>query len=144
MRVGGEHMPGWSETFSDTEMEALIQYVIKVAGHAKRSGDGKRAAVLTPIDNGAEPPKDRIAYGRALFKQICAGCHTLADAGATGKRYDLDYNYAGISVRERRMRAHAGLRGGPPFMPNWERSLTREQVDVLTDYVFEVTGRRSS
>src|ERR1044072_3519805 len=33
-------------------------------------------------------PRDRWTYARARFREMCAGCHTLADAGATGPRFN--------------------------------------------------------
>lgn len=143
IRLGGDGMPAFNYTFNDTELKALTQYVVAVAGRSKRSGDGSRATILTPMDDPQNPPNDPIAYGRALFKQICAGCHTLADAGAHGKRYDLDYNYGPISEHEKRIRVHRGVRGFPPFMPNWERFLPGEWIEALERYIVARAGRPS-
>ena len=144
LRTGqGGSMPGWKDVLSSTELQALARYLVRVADQTKHSGDGRLAKTLTPMRDPLHPPKDRMAYGRALFKQICAGCHTLADAGAHGSRYDLDYNYSTISEHEKRIRAHRGLRGFPPFMPNWEHWLPKEQIEVLTDYVATVAGKAS-
>jgi len=140
----GERMPAWRETFrGDTEIEALTRYVTAVAGKSTSSGDGRQATTLTPIAHPESPPEDPIDYGRVLFQEMCAGCHTLADAGAHEPGYDLDYNYATISAHERQIRAHRGVRGFPPFMPNWELWLPQDQLVILERYVQTVARKDS-
>jgi mono/diheme cytochrome c family protein len=88
---------------------------------------------------------DRFTYARSLFREICGGCHTLADAGTVGPRSDLD-----TSVLERTNRSERAFvvrvameedpsRGG--VMPRWRGVLTKRDYAALSRYVVEVTGK---
>lgn len=76
---------------------------------------------------------DRWAYARERFREACAGCHTLADAGATGPRFNLDHD--GHLTKDR---ARAAIEHGEPGMPVWKDVLSRREFEELVDYVTTV------
>jgi Cytochrome C oxidase, cbb3-type, subunit III len=80
--------------------------------------------------------RERWTYARERFREQCAGCHTLADAGARGLRYNLDHDGA-ISAD----RARYAIEHGEPGMPPWGSTLTRREMAELVAYVSHV-GRR--
>ena len=77
--------------------------------------------------------RDRWAYARERFREQCAGCHTLADAGATGKRFNLDRD--GPFDKDR---ARFAIEHGEPGMPAWRDTLTRREFIELVNYVATV------
>lgn len=89
------------------------------------------AASSTTERTGIDDP----AAGKVVFTQNCSGCHTLADAGATGavgpNLDDLkpDYSIVGSQV------AYGG--GG---MPSFEGKLTSQQIGDVAAYVSSVAG----
>lgn len=84
----------------------------------------------------ARTEQDKFTYARGLFREICAGCHTLADARANGRRYNLD-RVVGLNVPE----IWAAVRHGAPGMPPWEGVLTRREIQALVLYLLEVTEK---
>lgn len=94
-------------------------------------------------DDGGPPPRtvvrvesvrrDRWTYARERFTEMCAGCHTLADAGARGRRFNLDH--AG-DIDE--ARARFAIAKGEPGMPAWEHVLSRRELEELVAYVSSV------
>jgi len=77
-------------------------------------------------------------YARSLFNEICAGCHTLADAGAHGKRFDLDND----PLLSRGLVWHA-IKFGEFGMPRWRGVLSEREVAALARYVDAVAKRRN-
>lgn len=77
--------------------------------------------------------RDRWAYARERFRETCAGCHTLADAGAHGPRFDLDRD--GTITKDR---ARFAIEHGEPGMPAWRDVLSRREFYELADYVSSV------
>jgi mono/diheme cytochrome c family protein len=88
---------------------------------------------------GSTEPGDEAIDGRAIFLQNCSGCHTLADAGTTGKvGPNLDeakpsYERALVMVRD-------GGGGGLGVMPRFEGTLTPAQIDAVARYVSVAAG----
>lgn len=131
-------------------MIRLVGPLVLVAALAGCGGDddGDSAAppvqVITqttapPAESGGSTTQDAPVDGRAIFLQNCSGCHTLADAGTTGKvGPNLDeakpsYERAMTMVRE-------GGGGGLGVMPKFEGTLTPEQIDAVARYVSEAAG----
>jgi mono/diheme cytochrome c family protein len=92
----------------------------------------RKDAVLTPVGQG------RFGYARGLFNELCAGCHTLADAGAHGHRFNLDVpNIEGAEVWN-------AVQNGEPGMPSWSGRLSSREISALAIYVMSVAQRRGS
>jgi mono/diheme cytochrome c family protein len=83
----------------------------------------------------------QVADGKAIFTSHCGGCHTLADAGATGVvGPNLDQSKPPKALVVERV-TNGGL-----VMPSFtDRSgghyLTDAQVQAVADYVSSATGR---
>ncbi|MBB4662772.1 c-type cytochrome [Conexibacter arvalis] len=73
--------------------------------------------------------------GKEIFTQSCAGCHTLADAGATGS--------VGPNLDETRL-DEAGIaamvRSGGGGMPSFGGTLQPEQIDEVAAYIAAAKG----
>ena len=105
-------------------------------------GCGEDRADTTPTQTTAavkleRVPRDRWSYARARFREMCAGCHTLADAGATGRRYNLD---AVPHLNEQLVRETI-LRGGPG-MPAFSTSIAYREYEQLAAYILDVAERQ--
>lgn len=75
------------------------------------------------------------AAGREIFVQSCAGCHTLADAGATGS--------VGPSLDDAKpdeAKVAAMVRGGGGGMPSFGGTLQPDQIDEVAAYVAAAAG----
>lgn len=102
----------------------------------------RRRPEAPPASTGAQAVKvtsvarDRWAYARARFHEMCSGCHTLADAGSHGLRHNLDL--AGEIQPEF---ARFAIHYGQPGMPPWRRALTEREMEELASYVLAVAKR---
>jgi mono/diheme cytochrome c family protein len=75
------------------------------------------------------------AQGKQLFTDNCAGCHTLADAGATGKNApNLDELMPSLE-QVRRQVTNGG--GG---MPAFRDKLSEEEIAAVAEYVSQAAG----
>jgi len=83
--------------------------------------------------------RDRWSYARARFREMCAGCHTLADARATGRRFNLDAN---PDVNDQFVRET--ILGGGPGMPPFASSISYREFEQLTSYILAVAGREEN
>jgi len=97
------------------------------------------ALLFAPVVAGSQVATSENDKGRQLFTEVakppCGLCHTLADAGATGK--------IGPSLDELKPdvdRVVRALKQGVGVMPAFEESLTEEQIAALARYVARVTG----
>ncbi|HEX7291310.1 MAG TPA: cytochrome c [Conexibacter sp.] len=80
--------------------------------------------------------QDRWTYARARFNEICAGCHTLADAGARGRRYNLDAaGHQGLEETHVRYT----ISSGEPGMPAFRDVLSEREFEELVAYVSTVS-----
>ncbi len=121
-------------------MLAAVLLAMALAATAGCGGDDKepastsvtasKEANLTPVGKG------RYGYARGLFNELCAGCHTLADAGAHGNRFDLDR----VPNLEAGLVWNAIL-NGEPGMPAWKGRLSDREVSALAVYVMNVARR---
>jgi mono/diheme cytochrome c family protein len=80
--------------------------------------------------------QDRWTYARARFNELCAGCHTLADAGARGRRFNLDHAGEG-EVSETHVRYT--ISEGEPGMPAWGDVLSPREYEELVAYIVAVS-----
>jgi hypothetical protein len=76
---------------------------------------------------------ERWHYARYRFREMCAGCHSLADAKARGQRYYLDYS-GGLSPS----RVRFVIENGEPGMPAWKGVISRREEEELVDYISTV------
>jgi mono/diheme cytochrome c family protein len=75
------------------------------------------------------------AAGKAVFTQSCAGCHTLADAGASGSvGPNLD------DLRPSQEKVAAMVRSGGGGMPSFGGTLEPEQIEAVAAYVAGAAG----
>ncbi len=79
---------------------------------------------------------DRWAYARARFGEMCGGCHTLADARTTGRRFNHDRD-----PNMNKDRVRGSIRNGEPGMPAFGDVLSRREFAELAAYVLAVARR---
>lgn len=112
---------------------ALLLMLGGCGGGGNGDGDGEpETARLAPHTRATEA---RLAYGRSLFRQLCAGCHTLADADANGQRYNLD------NVALTGPQVWGTMIQGGPGMPAW-RSLSKRELSALGLYLLDVARQQ--
>lgn len=80
-----------------------------------------------------------LGVGEKLFTQTalppCAVCHTLADAGATGKiGPNLDV------LQPDSDSVYAAVKGGLGVMPAYKDALSEQQLQAIAAYVAEASG----
>jgi len=94
---------------------------------------GAAAAPAPPVSS---PTPPAVADGKALFTSLCAGCHTLADAGASGTiGPNLDEERPSCDkVVERVTR-------GEERMPSFAGTLTGDEIRRIARYVAAAVGR---
>ena len=100
---------------------ALIAVLIRPQG-------GGSAGTVTPA---------QLAAGKQVFRTAaCAGCHTLADADATGNiGPDLD------AAKPSRALVLDRVENGQGAMPPFRGQLTQTQIEAVADYVSTVAGK---
>jgi mono/diheme cytochrome c family protein len=112
---------------------AAVMIVLVAAG----CGDGSTGDVApAPSQNGGQA-----AAGKAIFTEHCAGCHTLADAGATGVvGPNLDQSkppkalvVERVTYGKGAMPSFRGVSGGHFF--------SNADVEAVADYVSSAAGR---
>jgi cbb3-type cytochrome c oxidase subunit III len=102
------------------DADAVAAYVASVAANPK-------AKVALPPGAGGNDPK-------LLFQSNCGTCHTLADAGTSGKiGPNLD------QVQPSLQRAIKQITNGGGGMPPFKGQLTQAQIKALAEYVVRVT-----
>jgi cbb3-type cytochrome c oxidase subunit III len=77
--------------------------------------------------------RDRWTYARERFREACGGCHTLADAGTHGRRFNLDHD---AKIDENR--ARYAIAEGEPGMPAWGGVLSKREYEELVAYLVAV------
>jgi len=106
------------------------------AGCGGADRDKTTSAATRKVVQVKHEPTDRWTYARARFREMCAGCHTLADARTTGRRYNLDRSEA---VEEEHVRYTVAR--GEPGMPAWEGVLSPREFEEIVAYVSTVARR---
>lgn len=124
---------------------AVAAAAVAAAAVSAGCGDTEdRSAAQAKTATVARP--DRFAYARRLFREICGSCHTLADAGTTGDRFNLDtespiVNYLRTERDKRRLARWAIEEGEGEGMPAFRGPLTRREIDALVTYIVAVAGK---
>lgn len=106
---------------------AVVAIAAGCGGTDEGSAPPRRVVQVQPI------ARDRWSYARERFREMCGGCHTLADARTHGKRYNLDHSG---DIDE--ARARFAISAGEPGMPGWGAALSRRELEELVDYVSTV------
>ncbi len=104
--------------------------LVPVAGCGGGETDDAPARRVVQVEQVA---RDRWTYARARFNEMCAGCHTLADAGARGPRFNLD-----VIGDITEQRARYVIAEGEPGMPHWRHVLSKREFEELVAYVSSV------
>jgi cbb3-type cytochrome c oxidase subunit III len=108
------------ELVKGEDADAVAAYVAAVAANPK-------AKVTLPAGAGGNDPK-------LLFESNCGSCHTLADAGTTGKvGPNLD------QVKPSVAKATKQITNGGGGMPPFKGQLSETQIKALAEYVARVT-----
>lgn len=123
-------------------MRAALALVISVLALGGCGGDNEEAATVTSTPTAStatEEPTAAAPDGRELFIQNCAGCHTLKDAGTTGKvGPNLDESKP-TKARVLFMLNNGGG-GGLGVMPKFKGTLSDEQLQAVATYVSSAAG----
>jgi mono/diheme cytochrome c family protein len=121
--------------------------VVALAAGCGNSGNADSGSTASTVTSArrvvkVQPVKqDRWTYARARFREMCAGCHTLADAGTTGRRYNLDASsVSGVSETHVRY----AIAEGEPGMPAWRAALSEREYEELVAYVVAVTRKEEA
>lgn len=125
---------------SGDQQAQIIAYRIGATGRPE-TGPARRETVRPPANEGTgQPPTTGggaadLAAGRTVFSAQCAGCHTLADAGATGSvGPDLD------TVRPDAAAVRAKVTDGGGGMPAFGGRLSEPEIAAVSAYVASVAG----
>lgn len=121
-------LSGWS---SDSEFQE------KMAAHKgepllQEEAMTSSPATQTPKPATAAPPA--AADGQALFKKHCASCHGANGLGAFGPDLSGDYKYGKTSMAVQESIAS----GRPGNMPAFDEKLSKEEIEVLTEYILSL------
>jgi mono/diheme cytochrome c family protein len=121
----------------------LVASAALLAAGCGNSGDADSGSATSTVASAARrvvpvrrAAEDRWTYARARFNEICAGCHTLANAGATGRRFNLD---RGGGIDETHVRST--IANGEPGMPRFKDVLSEREYEELVAYLVAVGGR---
>jgi mono/diheme cytochrome c family protein len=101
----------------------------------KEQAESKAAAPAEGEKPAGAAPGASTADGKALFTQNCAGCHTLADAGAKGT---VGPNLDELKADEALIIKQVTNGGGG--MPAFKGTLTPEEIKAIAAYVSSVDG----
>jgi cbb3-type cytochrome c oxidase subunit III len=101
------------------DADAVAAYVAQVAGNPS-AGGGKQAT-----------------SGKDIFTANCGSCHTLVDAGTSGKvGPNLD------QLKPSFARAQRQVTNGGAVMPAFKGKLTTAQIKAVAKYVSSVAGKK--
>lgn len=87
-------------------------------------------------EGGEEEGGAQLAAGKTVFTSNCAGCHTLADADASGA---VGPNLDELQPDEATVQHQVEVGGGP--MPAFKGTLSEEQITDVAEYVSTVAGK---
>jgi mono/diheme cytochrome c family protein len=126
----------WSGAHAVRRVVVAAASIAAVAA-AGGCGGGQQAAAVRHL----RLPHDRWSHARAVFREKCSGCHALADAGAHGRRSDLDRSGLAFTPHPVAV-VRTAMEHGAPGMPVWEEMMPPEDFDGLVHYVATVAGTR--
>lgn len=96
--------------------------------------------LTAPLLAGTSVQSQEKLSGKHLFNAVaspsCGICHTLSDAGASGKvGPNLD------ELKPSREKVSTAVRTGVGAMPSYSEDLSEEQISILARYVANVAGK---
>ena len=119
-------LSGWS---SDAELKE------KMAIHKGEQPVQQEAAAPTPAPAAVQAPVEVVAAdGQTLFKKHCAGCHGANGKGAFGPDLSGEYKYGKTTMAVQESIAY----GRPKNMPGFEKKLSPEEIDALTEFILSL------
>ncbi len=119
---------------------ALTTFLILAAGCGGESENAATTTAPTTAPATTQETSSAEPTGRELFIQNCSGCHTLKEAGTTGKvGPNLDQKKP-TKARVLFMLNNGGG-GGLGVMPKFKGTLSDEQLQKLATYVSSVAGK---
>jgi cytochrome c553 len=113
-------------------------YVAKCTGNAN-CGVTATSAAPPPSSGGGGGGTSTTAAapnGQAIFKDNCASCHTLKDAGTTGT---VGPNLDTLKPSESRVKHQVEVGGGP--MPAFKNTLSPAEITAVAKYVSSAAGK---
>lgn len=123
---------------AENEAEAAVPQTAPAETGAPAQGGetGAPAESGAPSEGGAGVPAGAAAAGKAVFDSAgCAGCHTLADAGASGTvGPNLDDAKPSHDLVVDRVTNGAGA------MPSFAGQLSEQQIQDVAAYVVQATS----
>jgi mono/diheme cytochrome c family protein len=121
-------------------LAGLLTLLALALGCAACGGSGgKSAATTAPATTTAKQGTANLAEGKTIFTTSCAGCHTLAAAGAVGN-VGPNLDDAKLPVAEL-VDITTNGRTGAGTMPAFVGSLTPDQIQDVAAYVSSVAGK---
>lgn len=130
-------MAGWCRRLAGHRVVLLAAGALAGTLVAGCGDDGDAPTGAARVVKVERVGRDRWAWARARFNEMCAGCHTLADARARGRRFNLD---ARADLNEELVRKT--ILGGGPGMPPFASSISYRELEQLTSYIMAVAKRQ--
>ncbi|MFL5952966.1 MAG: c-type cytochrome [Gaiellaceae bacterium] len=118
------------------DADSVALYVAKCSANPNCGVTAASAAPPAPSGGGTTTTTAAAPSGKAIFQANCASCHTLKDAGATGKvGPDLD----ALKPSEPVVAHQVEVGGGA--MPPFKGTLTPTEIKAVAKYVSSVAGK---
>jgi cbb3-type cytochrome c oxidase subunit III len=101
-----------------------------------KGADVDAVAAYVAQFTGKGPSGGKLTSGKDIFTANCGSCHTLADAGTSGKvGPNLDQLMPALA------RVQKQVTNGGAVMPAFKGKLTPEQIKTVAKYVSSVAGK---
>jgi DMSO reductase family type II enzyme heme b subunit len=148
----GSSMPAWSGILSNSEIEAVADYVQSFGRFFSQEGYGTTAI---EVPRRVTPSEESIERGRVLFQEEieCFKCHGLAGRGDGPSAFELTDNAGFVTYptdltrpwlfrgggdpEDIYLRLQTGLTGSP--MPSFADALSEEDTWHLVNYVLSLS-----
>ena len=115
-------------------MSLVALLLVTACGGSSTSGGSSSSSSSSSSGSGSASAS---ASGKQVFASAgCKGCHTLKDAGATGK---VGPNLDDLKPDQATVKRQVINGGGP--MPAFKGKLSNAQIDAVSAYVSSVAGK---
>ena len=115
---------------------SLAAAALGLAACGSSSSESTSTTTAAPATTSTKTTAVASAEGEKVFASNCAQCHTLAAAGSTG---EVGPNLDSIAPDEATVNAQVTNGGGG--MPAFADVLTEAQIDAVSAYVADSTGK---